>query len=230
MTAGKVLMELLHNPREALGLSRQTGTILADWLEEALLSASNQKAGEIHDAIMEAFQSALAQCSDEAKKVILSNSKADFLLKEVYQIGQLNLAQLLAAQSLDRRVSSEFTEALTDRAHESYLKALLEAPKTNKELSITVGQAEETVSRKLKRLRELGIVYSKKVGTAVINSITAPGKQSLEELGMLQAFETEQRNKSRAAVNHAFESIKLSASPYMQDQPGFSRTERAFGW
>jgi len=217
-------MELLHNPKEALGLSRQTGAILADWLEEALLSSSNQKAVEIHDAIIETFQAALAQCSEEAKKVILANGAADVLLKEVYRMGQLDLAQLLAAQSLDRRVSSEFTEALTERANLSYLKALWESPRTNKELSITVGQAEETVSRKLKRLRELGIVYSKKVGTAVMNSITASAKQSLNDLGTIQTFEAEQRFKSKAAVNQAFENKKLSASNYMQHQPGFSRS------
>ena len=228
MTAGKVLMELLHNPKEALGLSRQTGAILADWLEEALLSASNQKAGEIHDAISETFQVALAQCSDEAKKVILASGAADLLLKEVYRMGQLDLAQLLAAQSLDRRVSSEFTDALAERANLAYLTALWESPKTNKELSNTVGQAEETVSRKLKRLRELGIVYSKKVGTAVMNSITASAKQSLSDLGTIQEFEVEQRHKTKAAANQALEIKKLSASNYMQNQPGFSRSQRAY--
>ncbi|WHT76062.1 winged helix-turn-helix domain-containing protein [Pseudomonas rhodesiae] len=229
MTAGKVLMELLQNPKEPLGLSRHTGTVLADWLEEALLSSSPQKAGEIHDALMEVFQSSLAKSSDEVRSAVLSKTTSELAHRESFALGQLSLAQLVAAQALDRRASSDFNAFLEDKANLAYLKALCEEPRTNKALSTIVAQTEENVSRKLKRFRELGIVSSKKMGTAVINSLTAAAHHALEEMGMVGIFENERRIKSKVAVNDAFECRKQSASPYMQHRPGFSGKEGVFG-
>ncbi|MFG0272413.1 winged helix-turn-helix domain-containing protein [Pseudomonas sp. zjy_14] len=223
MTASKVLIELLQNPKEALGLSRHVRTILADWLEEAILSSSPSKAGEIHDALAEIFHSSLLRSSEDVRSVALSNKSVDDPLKQSYILGQLSLAQLLVAQALDRRASSEFTDALTDKTNANYIKALYGEPKTNKALSVIVEQTEENVSRKLKRLRELGIVYSKKMGTTVINSLTASAQSALEEIGLLKTIEDERQNKARVAVNDAFEHIKQSASEYMQTRPGFSR-------
>lgn len=229
MTASKVLMELLQNPKEPLGLSRHTGTILADWLEEALLSSSSQKAGEIHDALMEVYQGSLAKSSDEVRSAALSKTASELGHRESFTLGQLSLAQLLAAQALDRRASAEFNAFLEDKANMAYFKAMCEEPRTNKELSTIVVQTEENVSRKLKRFRELGIVSSKKMGTAVINSLSAAARHALEDAGLVEAFENERRIKSRVAVNDAFEFRKQAASPYMQDRPGFSGKEGAFG-
>ncbi|PYD04721.1 hypothetical protein DND90_11635 [Pseudomonas syringae pv. maculicola] len=229
MKAGKVLMELLQNPNEPLGLSRHTGTVLADWLEEALLSSSSQKAGEIHDALMDIFQTCLAKSSDEARSAVLSKTPYTLAHRESFTLGQLSLAQLLAAQALDRRASSDFNTFLEDTANSAYLKALCEEPRTNKALSTMVAQTEENVSRKLKRFRELGIVSSRKMGTAVINSLTAAARQTLEETGMVRNFENERLIKSRVAVNDAFEHRKQSASPYMQHRPGFNGKEGVFG-
>ncbi len=227
MTASNVLMELLKKPDEALELSRHTGTILADWLEEAMMSSSRQRSGEIHDAIVELFQSSLLKCSVNVRSVLLAKSTADVELKESYNMGVLSLAQLIAAQNLDRKAGSDFNECLQDKANTAYLKALCIEPRTNKALSKEVGQTEENVSRKLKRFRELGVVSSKKMGTNVINSLTAAARDTLEELGLLKEFLSEHTGKPKSAAIIAFESIRQSASPYMQDQPGFSRSERA---
>lgn len=228
MTAGKVLMELLQNPKEPLGLSRHTGSILADWLEEALLSSSSQKAGEIHDALMEVFRDSLAKSSDQVRSAVLSKVTSELAHRESFALGQLSLAQLLAAQALDRRASDEFNDFLKDKANMAYFKALCEKSQTNKDLSVIVSQTEEHVSRKLKRFRELGIISSKRMGTAAVNSLTAAALHALEESGMLEVFENERRMTSRVAVNDAFKNRKQSASPYMQDRASFSAKERAF--
>lgn len=229
MTAGKVLMELLQNPKEPLGLSRHTGTVIADWLEEALLSPSSQKAGEVHDALMEIFQSSLVNSSAEVRSAVLSKSTSDVGHREAFTLGQLSLAQLLAAQALDRRVNSVIISFMEDKANVAYLKALCEEPRTNKSLATVVGQSEENVSRKLKRFRELGIVFSKKIGTAVINSLSADARQILEEKGMMAIFENERRITSKVAVNDAFETRKQSTSTYMQHRPAFNGREGALG-
>lgn len=213
MTAGKVLMELLQNPKEPLGLSRHAGTLLADWLEKALLSSSSQKAGEIHDALMEVFQNSLAKSSDEVRSAVLSKTNSELAHRESFALGQLCLAQLLAAQALDRRASSNFNAFLEDRANLAYLRALCEDPRTNKALSTVVAQTEENVSRKFKRFRELGIVSSKEMGTAVVNPLTAAARHALEEMGMVEIFENERRIKSKFAVNDAFESRMLTPTP-----------------
>lgn len=228
MTAGKVLMELLQNPKEPLGLSRHTGSVLADWLEEALLSASSQKTGEIHDALMEVFQNSLAKSSDQARSAVLSKVNSELAHRESFTLGQLSLAQLLAAQALDRRASDDFNDVLKDKANMAYFKALCEKSLTNKELSVIVAQTEENVSRKLKRFRELGIISSKKMGTAAVNSLTAAARHALEESGMLEVFENERRVTSKIAVNDAFEVRRQSAPACMQRRPGFSG-KGAFG-
>jgi DNA-binding transcriptional ArsR family regulator len=222
MTAGNVLMELLQNPTEPLGLSRHSGTILADWLEEAMLSASRQKSGEIHDAIVQLYESALVSCSADVQLAIQASSKADYKLRESYQMGMLSLAQLLVAQGLDRKVNSEFVEFLKDPANTAYIVALFDQPHSNKELSKVVSQTEENVSRKLRRFRELGVTTSKKVGTTVINSLTVTARQIIEDLG-LQNGKPEVPVVSRRSAICAFETKKDSSKPYMQHQIGFSR-------
>ncbi|MEJ3661268.1 helix-turn-helix domain-containing protein [Pseudomonas fragi] len=223
MTAGNVLMELLQNPTEPLGLSRHSGTILADWLEEAMLSASRQKSGEIHDAIVQLYESALVSCSTDVKLAIQASSKADYKLRESYQMGMLSLAQLLVAQGLDRKINSEFVEFLKDPANIAYIVALFDQPHSNKELAKIVGQTEENVSRKLRRFRELGVTSSKKVGTTVINSLTVTARQIIEDLGLQKNCKPEAPVVSRRSAICAFEIKKDSSKPYMQHQIGFSR-------
>lgn len=224
MTAGNVLMELLQNPKEPLGLSRHSGTILADWLEEAMLSASRQKSGEIHDAIVQLYQSALTRCSADVQLAVQAANKADSLHREAYQMGMLSLAQLLAAQGLDRKVSAEFNEFLNDPANVSYISALFEQSLSNKVLSKIVGQTEENVSRKLRKFRELGITTSKKVGTTVINSLSATARQIHEEQRLQKSFDAPVPKVSRDSAVVALESRKESSQPFMQRQIAFSRS------
>lgn len=224
MTAGNVLMELLQNPKEPLGLSRHSGAILADWLEEAMLSASRQKSGEIHDAIVQLYQSALTRCSADVQLAVQAASKEDFSHREAYQMGMLSLAQLLAAQGLDRKVSAEFNESLNDQANALYINALFEQPLSNKVLSKAVGQTEENVSRKLRRFRELGITTSKKIGTAVINSLSATARQMLEERRLQGSIDASVPKVSRDSALIALASKKDSSQPFMQRQIAFSRS------
>lgn len=221
--AGNVLIELLQNPTEPLGVSRHSGTILADWLEEAMLSASRQKAGEIHDAIVQLYESALVKCSADVHLAIQASSEADIRLRESYQMGMLSLAQILAAQGLDRKVSSEFFEFLNDPTNMAYTAALFESSYSNKELSRIVNQTEENVSRRLRKFRELGVTSSKKIGTTVINSLTVTARQIIEELGLQVKAKAEAPLVPRRSAICAFEIKKDSSKPYMQHQIGFSR-------
>lgn len=223
MTAGNVLMELLQNPKEPLGLSRHSGAVLADWLEEALLSTSRQKSGEIHDAIVQLYQNTLTRCSTDVQLATQASSKADLKLRESYQMGILSLAQLLVAQGLDRKISIEFTDVLKDPANAMYIVALYEREHSNKELAKIVAQTEENVSRKLRKFREIGVSSSKKVGTTVFNSLTVTARQLVEELGL----QNNRRFEVSAILNNsamrALESKKVGVEPFMQSQMCISR-------
>jgi DNA-binding transcriptional ArsR family regulator len=184
MTAGNILVNLLKDTKEPLGLNLHAASVLADWLEEAMVDPSRLKAGEIHDEIVQLYRHSLSQCSTEVQTAIRSNSNTDLKLSESYRMGILSLAQLIAAQSLDRKVSSEFSEILKNPANANYIMALGREPLSNKEIANKINQSEEHVSRKLKKLREYGVITSRKLGTTVINSLTATAKHVVAEEGL----------------------------------------------
>jgi DNA-binding transcriptional ArsR family regulator len=65
--------------------------------------------------------------------------------------------------------------------YKPYIDALASKDLNGKELAETCGEAEETVSRKLKQLRELGITEFRREGTRFYNFLTPAARSVLSE-------------------------------------------------
>ncbi len=91
--------------------------------------------------------------------------------------GQLRaLTTVLAVAELRKRASDPAEMARTAKYHE-LLEALLQTnqPLTNQELAQRLGQAEGTIARKLTKLREAGLVETRKVWKNNMNSLSESG-------------------------------------------------------
>ncbi|MNC69878.1 hypothetical protein D3C75_1206210 [compost metagenome] len=70
----------------------------------------------------------------------------------------------------------------------------------------------------------MGITTSKKVGTTVINSLSATARQIHEEQRLQKSFDAPVPKVSRDSAVVALECRKESSQPFMQRQIAFSRS------
>jgi DNA-binding transcriptional ArsR family regulator len=82
------------------------------------------------------------------------------------------MAQALSARAMERRCGDDFEQQLASESLRPYVNALLEGAATNICLADRIGHAAETVSRKLKVLRELGAADFRRDGQHVYNFLT----------------------------------------------------------
>ncbi len=96
-------------------------------------------------------------------------------------LGKAGLAAELATQARSHRVDDTFLGLLEDRRFKPYLAALRHKPQTGVELAEACQETEETVSRKLKYLREQGFISSRSNGRHMVHRLTAAVKAALEQ-------------------------------------------------
>lgn len=224
MIASSAIKDLLMDSEGVLGLSSETTVTLADLLEEAIGSSSKVRAGEIHDGLMGLYHAAQAQCIPEVLDAVISQPGANKGIEQAFLMGQLLLAQLLSAQHLDRKVCSEFRAILLEEGNRPFIECLYRGSFNNKALAKLVGQTEENVSRRLKKLREMGITSKRKVGTSVENFLSITAKAVIDEselfkngVSVLSTSQTE----VQAAL--AIETQKLD--PFMQKFSPIGRSQ-----
>ncbi|WP_122460951.1 helix-turn-helix domain-containing protein [Pseudomonas viridiflava] len=184
MTASKMFKNLFSDPTGILGLSPQLSNILADLVEESLVGSSSSRSGQIQDAVLEAYSISLAACSSPVAAVVDGLDTDPSPIAEAFVLGQMALAQLVTAQHQQHKICSGMRQVLKDETTALFVKALYFGPLNNKSLAIKVNQSDENVSRRLKKLRQLGITSSRKIGTAVENFLTAGVRGLIEDLDL----------------------------------------------
>ena len=101
--------------------------------------------------------------------------------KLAFVLGHFNFAHQFAATNGAKRADVGFEDAVKSQVNAPYVQALLEEEMTGVELAERIGQRPETVSRNLKKLRELGIVEFRREGTSLINFLTQSALDVLDE-------------------------------------------------
>lgn len=161
------------------GLTSQMLTLTANRLEDALSSPQNSSVVALKEELGSGLRAALSSAPEEVVSAVQSENYASSYRK-AYLLGQVGMAHTLASRSVARRGSEEFESTLTSDAFRSYLLALIEAPLTNTELASVTGERLETVSRKLKKLRNLGATDFRREGQLVQNFLTPPARAIAE--------------------------------------------------
>ncbi len=128
-----------------------------------------------------AMQERLRQLRPYLDPVVLTdlqNAKQSFgPVAQAYGLGQLAFAQLLAANAVSKNADDNFEELLKGKKYAHYIRCMLEGERTSYELKKLSGEREETVSRKLKELREIGASDFRRDGREVINFLTPIAKE-----------------------------------------------------
>lgn len=166
--------EIAGDPAGVLELSTEIGPVIADFLESAMLSPTRDGLEQISDELIRLFEVAIQRAPKASVDSILNEEQLHTSDRASYMLGQISFAQLMASSALEHKVSKKFLDAMADSVNFKYLAELASGERTNIQLSESVGQTVENVSRRLKRLRELGITDFRRNGVSVLNFMTPP--------------------------------------------------------
>jgi DNA-binding transcriptional ArsR family regulator len=146
--------------------------VIAEHLEDAISATANPTLKSLSVQLGELFRELLRKVPDEAAKAVVGSFEAETVGRAAFTLGQLNFAHLLASQAAEHSVGDEFLNAIRDLRYVRYVEALFKRDLTGKELAEIAKDRTETVSRKLKFLRDLGVTDFRREGTSFINFLT----------------------------------------------------------
>ncbi|POZ53071.1 helix-turn-helix domain-containing protein [Methylovulum psychrotolerans] len=172
---------------------------VADRLEETIAVSTREPLEVLAKQLADLFNTLLSVAPSETVNAVRGAASSDAPENAAYMLGQVSFAQLLASQAAERRVDDSFLSALKDRRYQSYLRVLFKQDCTGTELASEIGERGETVSRKLKDLRELGISDFRREGTNLCNFLTPTARTVLSEVFAKQSPE-ENVNTSKKVI------------------------------
>lgn len=184
---------------------------LADQLEEAIESSSQARLLSVSAELVELYRRIFASLPDKMADAARGATLADQAERALYMLGQISFAQLLASQTSHRRISDGFIEALQSKSYKKYFVALLSSDRSGVDLSGEVGESAETVSRKLKVLRELGVTDFRRDGVRVLNFLTPAARAAIMEFNICNDAASSGRS-----VNSSVKRLTSEAQPHMR--------------
>jgi DNA-binding transcriptional ArsR family regulator len=194
-------------------LPRGLMSAMVERLDEALLSPSRAQLDALAEQFTGLFEQLVKITPPDIALAALQSNQPDSPERIGYTLGQVGFAQLLAAQAAARRVDDSFAPLLNDSRYKPYVDLLAENELTGKELAAKIDEVEETVSRKLRFLREQGITEFRREGTRLFNFLT-PAAQSI----------INERNAAQSANNRNRPVIKVNLMPLTEKTPPQLRT------
>lgn len=226
MSAQNPLIAFAADSAKPFGLGTHFESVLADFLEEAVMAKSRHRSVEIASLIEGLLNECIMNAQPSAAAAAIRPDDAALESREAYILGLLSLAQTVMTSHLNKKVCSQFISAITDDANLKYVKALLEKEQSNKELSILINHSEEHTSRKLKDLREIGVIDSYKNGKWSINFLTSAALGAIAEYNLtgskLDAAD------SADDANKVFEHANSTLSPIMRSYTPLGRKKERY--
>lgn len=145
---------------------------LADRLEEALHGGALElKELARHLGVLAATRATALHKANNGKGL-----ESDLSSDLAYQAGVLGFAQLMAAQAATKRAPDRVQDVARSIPLAPYVAELQCGERTNSRLAELTGETEETVSRKLKKLRRHGITAFRRDGRLTTNYLTPLGR------------------------------------------------------
>ncbi|MES2535413.1 MAG: helix-turn-helix domain-containing protein [Pseudomonadota bacterium] len=191
---------------------------LAERLEEALSAQSRIPVHSLATQLGALLKKVMRKSPREAVLAAQGTAASDTVEAATYLLGQISFAQLLAAQVTERRADDKFLDIIRDVRYKEIVNSLLQHDCTGVELVARTSEQPETVSRKLKVLRELGISDFRREGNKLLNFLTPSAKAVIAEPEKTSEVQTKQ-NLIRSDVINA---ILENEPPYMRALNNFS--------
>lgn len=166
------IARLLEREKNLPELSQGALMTIAQRLEYSMLEANQSASKEFAGYLHELFAFLMSKAAPDVRRAVRATSNSDASLRQAFSLGQVSLAQALAAQFAEKREVDDFQQKLNDVRYISYVQALAKSDLSGVDLAKQVNACDETVSRKLKDLRELGITDFRREGRLVVNFLT----------------------------------------------------------
>lgn len=141
--------------------------------------------------------------------------KADADVAAAFALGQVSFAQLMAAQAGNRRVTEVFEGLVKDNS--DIVLSLLERDRSGLDIAEATGLRPETVSRKIKSLRDHGITDFYREGTSLLNFLTPAAKEIATML-----------SEDHSSKNHGGSGVRRSVNAYRKRLPQHMRSTLTF--
>ena len=179
----RFLTELAEAGVTAVDLPHNLDSVIAERLEEALAANDRTELDALKAALADFFATLLRGAPDGAAAAVRGAASAPAAGVAAFALGQIAFAQHVAAQAAERRADDRFTAVFSNASLMPYVRALSKQDHTGRELAATLKLREETVSRKLAELRELGVVDYRRDGARAYNFLTPQARVAYEGLG-----------------------------------------------
>ncbi|MBZ7925045.1 helix-turn-helix domain-containing protein [Ensifer adhaerens] len=190
---------------------------LATRLEEMLAEGSRERLLALNEQLSSLFKGYLKEADPRIVEAIRGTGGMDSDAAIAYALGQLSFAQMIAGQAGNRRVDERFAEVVKENA--DLVNALADGDKTGVELAAATGLRVETVSRKLKLLREIGALDFHREGTSLINFLTPAAKAIA---ATMQGVVPSHDRRSGAVVRRTLASRQGKLASHMQQPMTFA--------
>lgn len=184
----RLLAQLLEKGVTPSRLPTNLESVIAERLEEALAASGRSDLDDIQTALADFFHALLARAPEETAASVRGGQGANDEGVAAFWLGQIAFAQHLAAHAAERRADDRFVGIFANPSLAAYIRALATSDHTGKELAAVLNQREETVSRRLGELRELGVVDYRRDGTRFYNFLTPQARAAMKDLGDAEAL------------------------------------------
>lgn len=213
----QLLADIQQSLKHAADLPRGIFNGIAERLDEGVSGPSRAPLDALNSQLTSLLDQML-RLEPSVAQAIQRASSSSATEQAAYVIGQVSFAQLLAAQAAERRVNDDFQSHLVNSLYKPYIDALASKDLNGKELAQICGEVEETVSRKLKQLREFGITEFRREGTSFYNFLTPAARLIVAESNMLALAEGGDSTQKDAWIA----SISEKTQPHMRHSQSLS--------
>lgn len=197
-------------------LKAQEIQAIAARLESAVTSNNATEvdllARDLHTRLLEL----LAFTPIDVKKALRGDGDAQETLKQAYDLGQLSFAQGFASQIASTSESTEFNILLSETKYKKITQYLLSEELCGRSLANLVDETPESVSRKLKELREAGITDFRREGREVVNFLTGAARAAL-------TAQIKNATKKQSGARSFIKEYCTSLAPHLRGQQTFAR-------
>lgn len=200
-------------------ISAEMLNVIAAKLEEALADNRAVTLSEMRQWLSDGYKEALARAPQPVVKSVRDRKAAPTEAGIAFVLGNLSFAHLLATRADERRIDDTFEAIATDPSFAPYLNALRNGALSVGDLAREVDERIETVSRKLKKLRERGAVDFRRQGTVVMNFLTPAAEALARETFRQSSRLPKPRKRLDQPISDAVNSLAI----HWRSNPNFSQ-------
>lgn len=147
-------------------------TILSDRIAAALSREDRLGLEEAQAAFEELYLKRLAAAPAAAGAAARGDGKASPAEQAAFTLGLIGLSHAVVARAASRRIDDAFDRRLRSKQLERYVRLLVDAELSGRDLAERLGKDEAEVSRRLKMLRQMGAVECRREGNRIVNFLT----------------------------------------------------------